>query len=152
MVCNLFDNCICRRFCCCQKIDTPKSCLIGKSSLDRNQSLPLYPAAKTSTRAIHRRKPIVTLVGKNEMSCSGMVAEGILLKEKEWLITRCEKSILIIWRNGLDIIVISIASLSGALDQLFQNNPSLTKRRRKAFLLQFIMEWQWIMFWFQEEQ
>ncbi|MGG7348859.1 hypothetical protein ACQ7BX_01545, partial [Escherichia coli] len=23
------NNCIYRRFCCCQKIDTPKSCLIG---------------------------------------------------------------------------------------------------------------------------
>ncbi len=37
----------------------------------------------------------------------GMVAEGILLEGKEWLITRCEKTILIIWKNSLGIIVIS---------------------------------------------
>lgn len=74
------------------------------------------PAAKASTRSYIPQKTYRdSRWQERDELFQGMVAEGILLERKEWLITRCEKCISIIWKNGLDIIVISIArSLWGA--------------------------------------
>ncbi|MBW6098348.1 DUF2726 domain-containing protein [Escherichia coli] len=78
-----------------------------------------------------------------------MVAEGILLKEKEWLITRCEK----IYFDNLEkwfghYCHIHCQSLWGASIN-FPEQPESLAKKKESVSLQFIMEWQWIMFWFQ---
>lgn len=77
------------------------------------------PAAKASTRSYIPQKTYRdSRWQERDELFQGMVAEGILLERKEWLITRCEKCISIIWKMVWTLLSYPLPGLSGALDQL----------------------------------
>ena len=83
------------------------------------------PAAKASTRSYTPQKTYRdSRWQERDELFQGMVAEGILLEGKEWLITRCEK----IYFDNLEKCQVSLGRLIN-----FPEQPEFSEEERKRF-------------------
>lgn len=122
------------------------SVIISKSQPVPSSATP--PAAKASTRSYTPQKTYRdSRWQERDELFQGMVAEGILLEGKEWLITRCEK----IYFDNLEkwfghyCHIHCQVSLGRLIN--FPEQPEFSEEESVSLL--FIMAWQWIMCWFQ---